>query len=116
MSGRGDNQNKLSISSSIECLVHNSENDLSCKCNLTYFDGDGKEETPKMQNIETPLLIAAKNGIRPMVKQILEEIPMAIHDKSEGKQRTASCSRVRKAEALDNSRGRIANAVGNQVV
>ena len=35
----------------------------------------GKEE-----KIETPILLAAKNGIKEMVVKILEDIPMAIND------------------------------------
>jgi ankyrin repeat protein len=35
-----------------------------------------------MQKRETPILIAAENGITEIVKKILELFPMAIHDKN----------------------------------
>ena len=44
----------------------------------------GKEEMPKMEKIETAILLAAQNGITDTVKKILKEIPMAINVKSEG--------------------------------
>ncbi|KAL4604655.1 hypothetical protein ACB092_10G205800 [Castanea dentata] len=46
----------------------------------------GKEETPKMEKIETAILFAAQNGITETVKKILKEIPMAINVKSKGKE------------------------------
>ena len=42
----------------------------------------GKEETPETAEIETPILVAARNGITEMVEQILQKFPMAINDKS----------------------------------
>ena len=42
----------------------------------------GKEETPETVEIETPILVAARNGITEMVEQILQKFPMAINDKS----------------------------------
>ncbi|KAK9984923.1 hypothetical protein SO802_034448 [Lithocarpus litseifolius] len=45
----------------------------------------GKGETPKMTKTETPVLLAARNGITEMVEKILKESPLAINDKSEGK-------------------------------
>ena len=44
----------------------------------------GKEEMPKMEKIETAILLAAQNGITDTVNKILKEIPMAINVKSEG--------------------------------
>lgn len=45
----------------------------------------GKEEMPKMEKIETAILLGAQNGITDTVKKILKEIPMAaINVKSEG--------------------------------
>ena len=37
------------------------------------------------QITETPVLLAAGNGITKMVEQILKEFPLAINDRSEGK-------------------------------
>ncbi|MED6134975.1 hypothetical protein PIB30_041947 [Stylosanthes scabra] len=42
-----------------------------------------KDEKPKvetMKEVETPILIAAKNGITEMVEKILEMFPVAVHD------------------------------------
>ena len=44
----------------------------------------GKEEMPKMEKIETAILLAAQNGITDTVNKTLKEIPMAINVKSEG--------------------------------
>ena len=57
---------------------------------LTFVDAinllmAGKRETSKLVNTETPVLLAARNGITEMVEQILKEFPLAINDKSEGK-------------------------------
>ena len=57
---------------------------------LTFVDAidmlmAGKGETSKLVNTETPVLLAARNGITEMVEQILKEFPLAINDKSEGK-------------------------------
>ena len=38
-----------------------------------------------MTKTETPVLLAARNGITEMVEKILKESPLAINDKSEGK-------------------------------
>lgn len=38
-----------------------------------------------MRKTETPVLLAARNGITEMVEKILKESPLAINDKSEGK-------------------------------
>ncbi|KAK9982999.1 hypothetical protein SO802_032524 [Lithocarpus litseifolius] len=59
------------------------------KRNKTDFqekkNGRGKEETSKPVNTETPVLLAARNGITEMVEQILAAFPLAINDQSEGK-------------------------------
>ncbi|XP_024167407.1 uncharacterized protein LOC112173949 [Rosa chinensis] len=39
-----------------------------------------ENKTPEMEKKETPILIAAKNGITEMVEKILELFPVAIHD------------------------------------
>ena len=42
----------------------------------------GKGETPETKMIETPILVAARNGLTEMVEQILQKFPpMAIDDK-----------------------------------
>ncbi|XP_050364603.1 uncharacterized protein LOC126783223 [Argentina anserina] len=38
------------------------------------------EKTPEIEKKETPILIAAKNGVTEMVEKILELFPVAIHD------------------------------------
>ena len=45
----------------------------------------GKGETSKLENTETPVLLAARNGITEMVEQILEDFPLAINDQSGGR-------------------------------
>ncbi|KAK4560192.1 hypothetical protein RGQ29_009103 [Quercus rubra] len=59
------------------------------KGNKTDFEerknGRGKRETSKLVNTETPVLLAARNGITEMVEQILEAFPLAINDRSEDK-------------------------------
>ncbi|XP_050266340.1 uncharacterized protein LOC126710001 [Quercus robur] len=53
------------------------------KSNGTETDSEKKEnEKGKEEKIETPILLAAKNGITEMVVKILKEIPMAINDES----------------------------------
>ena len=57
---------------------------------LTFVDAidlsmSGKRETSKLVNTETPVLLAARNGITEMVEQILEAFPLAINDRSEDK-------------------------------
>ncbi|XP_075640714.1 uncharacterized protein LOC142612514 [Castanea sativa] len=49
--------------------------------------GRGKEETSKLVNTdtETPVLLAARNGITEMVEQILAVFPLAINYRSKGK-------------------------------
>ncbi|XP_062019922.1 uncharacterized protein LOC133736451 [Rosa rugosa] len=39
-----------------------------------------KNKNPEMEKKETPILIAAKNGVTEMVEKILELFPVAIHD------------------------------------
>nr|XP_011458592.1 PREDICTED: uncharacterized protein LOC101306484 isoform X2 [Fragaria vesca subsp. vesca] len=39
-----------------------------------------EKKTPEMEKKETPILIAAKNGVTEMVEKILELFPVAIHD------------------------------------
>ena len=39
-----------------------------------------KEKTEKVDKKETPILLAAKNGITEMVKEILRRFPVAIQD------------------------------------
>ncbi|KAM5563658.1 hypothetical protein ABKV19_018329 [Rosa sericea] len=39
-----------------------------------------RNKTPEMEKKETPILIAAKNGVTEMVEKILELFPVAIHD------------------------------------
>ncbi|KAH7577590.1 hypothetical protein JRO89_XS01G0271100 [Xanthoceras sorbifolium] len=41
---------------------------------------ENEEKTSQMQKKESPILIAAKNGITEIVGKILEEFPVAIHD------------------------------------
>ncbi|KAK7306461.1 hypothetical protein VNO77_44402 [Canavalia gladiata] len=41
-------------------------------------NGDGKDKKRKM--VETPILVAAKNGVTEMVEKILELFPVAAHD------------------------------------
>lgn len=60
----------------------------------------GKEETPKMEKIETALLLAVQNGITDTVKKILKEIPMAINVKSEGTTLSFWLRRTGKATAV----------------
>ncbi|KAM4087419.1 hypothetical protein ACJW30_10G176600 [Castanea mollissima] len=50
-------------------------------------NGRGKEETSKLVNTdtETPVLLAARNGITEMVEQILAVFPLAINYRSKGK-------------------------------
>ena len=43
---------------------------------------DKSNEMPAMAKTETPILLAAINGITEMVEQILKKLPMVIHDKS----------------------------------
>ena len=57
---------------------------------LTFVDAidllmAGNGETTKLVNTETPILLAARNGITKMVEQILKDFPLAINDQSEGK-------------------------------
>ena len=57
---------------------------------LTFVDAidlsmAGKRETSKLVNTETPVLLAARNGITEMVEQILEDFPLAINDQSGGR-------------------------------
>ncbi|KAL4604626.1 hypothetical protein ACB092_10G204600 [Castanea dentata] len=67
--------------------------DERCTSNivLTFVDAIDllmarKGETSKLVNTETPVLLAAKNGITfRLVKQILEAFPLAINDQIEGK-------------------------------
>nr|XP_023888949.1 uncharacterized protein LOC112001012 [Quercus suber] len=69
-----------------------SKTDQQHKSNGTETDSEkkenekGKKETPKMEEIETAILLAAQNGITDTVKKILKEIPMAINVKREGKE------------------------------
>ena len=55
----------------------------------------GKEE-----KIETPILLAAKYGIKEMVEKIHKEIPMAINDKSEGKKIVLLAAKNRQTHVL----------------
>ena len=48
---------------------------------------DNSKETTEMAKIETPILLAARNGITEIVEQILKKFPLAINDKREGHQR-----------------------------
>uniref|UniRef100_A0A2N9FX41 PGG domain-containing protein n=1 Tax=Fagus sylvatica TaxID=28930 RepID=A0A2N9FX41_FAGSY len=48
-------------------------------------DCDGKGKTPERQKTETSIVLAARNGITEMIEEILENFPITIHDKSEGK-------------------------------
>ncbi|XP_034690276.1 uncharacterized protein LOC117917915 isoform X2 [Vitis riparia] len=42
---------------------------------------DEKKKTRKLAKMDTPILIAAKNGVKEMVEKILELFPVAIHDR-----------------------------------
>ena len=44
-----------------------------------------KKRTVEFGNMETPILIAAKNGVKEMVDSILEKFPVAIHDRNKEK-------------------------------
>ena len=44
-----------------------------------------KKRTVEFGNMETPILIAAKNRVKQMVDSILEKFPVAIHDRNKEK-------------------------------
>ena len=48
--------------------------------NLFLIFVENKEEISEMEKIESPILIAAKNGITEIVEKILEKFPVALHD------------------------------------
>ncbi|KAK9281064.1 hypothetical protein L1049_003957 [Liquidambar formosana] len=47
--------------------------------------GEGEGKNPKSAKTETPVLIAAKNGVTEIVEKILELFPVAIHDMNSDK-------------------------------
>ena len=63
--------------------------------NYTLLLYVGKEE-----KIETPILLAAKYGIKEMVEKIHKEIPMAINDESEGKKIVLLAAKNRQTHVL----------------
>ncbi|WJZ85835.1 hypothetical protein VitviT2T_005352 [Vitis vinifera] len=52
---------------------------------ITNMKRGEKKRTVEFGNMETPILIAAKNGIKEMVDSILEKFPVAIHDRNKEK-------------------------------
>ncbi|KAL4642429.1 hypothetical protein ACB092_02G017500 [Castanea dentata] len=52
----------------------------------TNFSDGGEPHRPiaKMEEMPTPIMLAASNGITPMVKQILKKFPTSINDKYKG--------------------------------
>ena len=53
--------------------------------NIILVSMENRQPLPRKLKYESPLLIAAKNDIMEMVKEILNRFPMAIHATSEEK-------------------------------
>ncbi|KAL6345178.1 hypothetical protein AAG906_013662 [Vitis piasezkii] len=83
------NRNGKERSCSVNCPhVKNGSKDTSpsrSSLEITNKNRGEKKRTVEFGNMETPILIAAKNRVKEMVDSILEEFPVAIHDRNKEK-------------------------------